>query len=142
MRRSTTDIAWFWNSVLLDLDIQFTNRTRDCRSDERQTVAKWCVDGEMNIVTNCSINTPTRPTDKQPAINPKRRRTSVRLLTKIAHQSRSHGDFSSHLASASDAIGVFMPMVPEIVVAMLAIIKIGGIFSALLRSAQRQLCRD
>jgi len=27
-----------------------------------------------------------------------------------------------------DAIGVFMPMVPEIVVAMLAIIKIGGIF--------------
>src|SRR5439155_4793287 len=28
----------------------------------------------------------------------------------------------------SDAVGVFMPMVPEIVVAMLAIIKIGGIF--------------
>src|SRR5262249_57728303 len=27
-----------------------------------------------------------------------------------------------------DAIGVFMPMVPEIVVATLAIIKIGGIF--------------
>src|SRR5207302_3167483 len=27
-----------------------------------------------------------------------------------------------------DAIGVFMPMVPEIVIAMLAIIKIGGIF--------------
>ena len=27
-----------------------------------------------------------------------------------------------------DAIGVFMPMTPEIVVAMLAIIKIGGIF--------------
>src|SRR5437660_3723409 len=27
-----------------------------------------------------------------------------------------------------DAIGVFMPMAPEIVVAMLAIIKIGGIF--------------
>src|SRR5439155_289515 len=28
----------------------------------------------------------------------------------------------------SDAVGVFMPMTPEIVVAMLAIIKIGGIF--------------
>src|SRR5947199_9913956 len=27
-----------------------------------------------------------------------------------------------------DAVGLFMPMVPEIVVAMLAIIKIGGIF--------------
>ena len=23
MRRSTTDIAWFWDTVLLDLDIQF-----------------------------------------------------------------------------------------------------------------------
>src|SRR5437773_8596771 len=27
-----------------------------------------------------------------------------------------------------DAIGIFMPMVPEIVIAMLAIIKIGGVF--------------
>ena len=68
MRRSTTDIAWFWNSVLWDLDIQFYkpySRVVDLR--DGKAWAKWCVDGEMNIVHNMLDKYAGTPTDRKPA---------------------------------------------------------------------------
>jgi len=69
MRRSTTDIAWFWDSVLRDLDIQFYkpySRVVDLR--DGKPWAKWCVDGEMNIVHNMLDKYAGTATDRKPAI--------------------------------------------------------------------------
>jgi acetyl-CoA synthetase len=132
MRRSTTDIAWFWDSVLHDLDIQFYkpySRVVDLSSGKPW--AKWCVDGEMNIVHNMLDKYAGTPTDSKPAIKSETEDGAARQLTykelreqvdRMANSLRGLG------LGKGDAIGVFMPMVPEIVVAMLAIIKIGGTF--------------
>src|SRR5437660_9030391 len=132
MRKSTTDIAWFWDSVLRDLDIQFYKPySRVVDLSEGKPWAKWCVDGEMNIVHNLLDKYAGTPTDKKPAIKSEIEDGTSRSLTykelrdevdRMASSLRSLG------LDKGDAIGVFMPMVPEIVVAMLAIIKIGGIF--------------
>src|SRR5437868_9497807 len=132
MRRSTTDIAWFWDTVLRDLDIQFYkpySRVVDLSSGKPW--AKWCVDGEMNIVHNLLDKYADTPTDGKPAIKSEIEDGRARTLTykdlrdevdRMASSLRSLG------LDKGDAIGVFMTMIPEIVVAMLAIIKIGSIF--------------
>ena len=144
---STTDIAWFWDSVLRDLDIQFYKPySRIVDLSEGKPWAKWCVDGEMNIVHNMLDKYAGTPIDRRPAIKSEIEDGTSRSLTY-----RELRDRVDHMANSlrslglgkGDAIGVFMPMVPEIVVAMLAIIKIGGIFLRFSPdSAQRQLCRD
>jgi acetyl-CoA synthetase len=132
MRKSTTDIAWFWGTVLRDLDIQFYkpySRVVDLR--EGKPWARWCVDGEMNVIHNMLDKYTGTPTDEKIAIKSETEDGTTRTLSykelreevnKMAGALRTLG------LGKGDAIGVFMPMVPEIVIAMLAIIKIGGIF--------------
>jgi acetyl-CoA synthetase len=132
MRRSTTDIAWFWDAVLHDLDIQFSQPySRVVDLTEGKPWARWCVGGEMNIVHNMLDKYDGTEADKRSAIKSETEDGTTRTLTykelreqtdKMAAALRSLG------LGKGDAIGVFMPMVPEIVIATLAIIKIGGIF--------------
>ena len=132
MRRSTTDIAWFWDTVLRDLDIQFYKPySRVVDLSEGKPWARWCVDGEMNVIHNMLDKYTGTPTDEKIAIKSETEDGTARTLSykelregvnKMAGTLRSLG------LGKGDAIGVFMPMVPEIVIAMLAIIKIGGIF--------------
>src|SRR5438477_8126673 len=132
MRRSTTDVAWFWDTVLRELSIDFYRPySRVVDLSEGKPWAKWCVDGEMNIVHNMLDKYAGTPTDRKVAIKSEIEDGNSRSLTyrelrdevdRMANSLRTLG------LGKGDAIGVFMPMVPEIVVAMLAIIKIGGIF--------------
>ena len=132
MRKSTTDIAWFWDTVLGDLDVQFYKPySRVVDLSEGKPWAHWCVGGEMNIVHNLLDKYADTPTDTRPAIKSEIEDGTTRELTykelrdqvdRMANSLRTLG------LGKGDAIGVFMPMIPEIVVAMLAIIKIGGIF--------------
>src|SRR5213079_2376056 len=132
MQRSTTDIAWFWDAVLRDLDIQFYKPYSSVLDlSEGKPWARWCVDGEMNVIHNMLDKYTGTPTDEKIAIKSETEDGTTRTLTykelreevnKMAGALRSLG------LGKGDAIGVFMPMVPEIVIAMLAIIKIGGIF--------------
>ncbi len=132
MQRSTTDIAWFWDAVLRDLDIQFYKPySRVVDLSEGKPWARWCVDGEMNVIHNMLDKYTGTPTDEKIAIKSETEDGTTRTLTykelreevnKMAGALRSLG------LGKGDAIGVFMPMVPEIVIAMLAIIKIGGVF--------------
>ena len=69
MRVSTNDIAWFWDTVLHTLDIQFYEPYSQVvdLSDGIQ-FPKWCVDGKMNIVHNCLDKYMGTPKENQLAI--------------------------------------------------------------------------
>jgi len=132
MQRSTTDIAWFWDAVLKELDIRFDKPySRIVDLSRGMARPEWCVGGEMNIVANCLDKYKGTPVDQRVALRWEGEEGAVRVMTyaelrhavnKAANALRSLG------LGKGDAMGVFMPMTPEIVVAMLAIIKIGGIF--------------
>jgi acetyl-CoA synthetase len=132
MQKSTTDVAWFWDTLLRDLDIQFYKPySRVVDLSQGKPWARWCVDGEMNIVHNLLDKYAGTEVDNRLAIKSEIEDGTTRTLTykelreqvnQMAAALRSLG------LGKGDAIGVFMPMVAEIVIAMLAIIKIGGIF--------------
>ncbi|PYK75223.1 MAG: AMP-dependent synthetase, partial [Verrucomicrobia bacterium] len=69
MRRSTRDVAWFWDTVLRDLDIQFYKPySRVVDLSDGKAWAKWCVAAEMNIVHNLLDKYADTPIDKKLAI--------------------------------------------------------------------------
>jgi acetyl-CoA synthetase len=130
--RSTKDIAWFWEAVIQDLDIRFHRPWSSVLDSSRGPARpEWCVGGGMNIVHNCLDKYAGTPVDAKPAVVWEDEEGETRRLTYAdlrAEVNRMAGALRSLGLGKGDAIGVFMPMTPEIVVAMLAIIKIGGLF--------------
>jgi len=131
MERSTTDIVWFWEAVFRDLGIEFYEPYSQVVDLSRGIQwPTWCVGGKLNVVHNCLDKWMGSATQNRVAIRWEDEGGSVRLLTyrdlfqevnRVASALR-HAGFGK-----GDAIGLYMPMVPEIVTAFLAIAKIGGV---------------
>lgn len=131
MRRSTTDVAWFTDAVLKFLDIQFYSPyTQVVDVSAGIQFPRWCVGGRMNIVHNMLDKRMGTPDSGMPAVMFEAEDGMTRTMTygelnrkvnKCANALRALG------LGKGDVIGLFMPMTTEIVVAFLAIAKIGGV---------------
>jgi acetyl-CoA synthetase len=131
LRASTADVAWFTDAVLHFLDIRFYQPYSKVIDLSRGIAwPRWCVGGKLNIVYNCL--------DKYIGTEAEHRVALIsetedgRICTKTYGEVwRQVNQAANALASLGlgkgDAIGLYMPMTCEIVVAMLAIAKIGGI---------------
>ncbi|HEY2589656.1 MAG TPA: AMP-binding protein [Tepidisphaeraceae bacterium] len=132
MSRSTSDIAWFWDAVLKELGIRFAHpysRVVDLTGGIERP--RWCIDGQMNIIDNLLDRYAGTATDRRVAIRFEEEAGTGRTLTYAELReavNRAANGLRSLGLKRGDVIGVCMPMVPETVVAMLAILKIGGIF--------------
>ena len=131
MRRATEDIAWFWDAALEDLDIVFY-RPYDTVVDlsEGSPFPTWCVGGEMNIIHNCLDKWQVTHAKDFTALRYESEEGAVRTFTyealnrevcRCANALRWLG------LGKGDAVGLYMPMTPELCIAFLAIIKIGGV---------------
>jgi acetyl-CoA synthetase len=131
MARSTSDIAWFWEAVFEDLGIEFYEPYSQVVDLSRGIQwPKWCVGAKLNAVHNCLDKWMGTPTQNRVAIRWEGEEGTVRLLS-YRDLYREVNRVASALRSAGlgkgDAVGLYMPMVPEIAIALLAIAKIGGI---------------
>src|SRR5690348_2638139 len=69
MRRSTSDIEWFWRAVLDDLSLRFRTPYSQLIDLSRGIARpRWCVGGEMNIVDNLLDRYAGTPTDQKIAL--------------------------------------------------------------------------
>jgi acetyl-CoA synthetase len=131
LSRSTSDVAWFTDAVLKYLDIRFyAPYSKVVDLSQGIEFPKWCVDGKMNIVHNCVDKYQGSGDRDRAAVLWEGEESLTKSLTyeelfkevnRCANALRSLG------LGKGDAIGLFMPMTPEIVIALLAIAKIGGI---------------
>ena len=131
MRRSTKEVDWFTDAILKYLDIQFYKPySRVMDLSEGIQFAKWCLDGRMNIVHNCLDKVQVSVTAVRPALIWEGEEGKAQTLTykelyidvnRCANALRLLG------IGKGDAVGLFMPLTPEIVIAMLAVIKVGGV---------------
>ena len=131
MRRSTEDVAWFTDAVLNFLDIEFTEPYSQVVDLSRGIAwPRWVVDGKMNIVHNLLDKYIGTDTEDRPAVIWEGEEGETRTLT-YGELYRKVNQAANALRSLDlgkgDAIGLYMPMTPEIVIALLAIAKIGGI---------------
>jgi acetyl-CoA synthetase len=131
LHRSTQDVPWFTEAVLKFLDIRFQQPYTQVLDLSRGVAwPRWCVDGKLNIVYNCLDKYIGTPVEDQIALIWEGEAGQIEKLTygqlyrrvnQAANALRSLG------LGKGDAIGLYMPMTPEIVVAFLAIARIGGI---------------
>ncbi|MBN8656975.1 MAG: AMP-binding protein [Anaerolineae bacterium] len=131
MQRSTQNVEWFTDAVLKFLDIQFYepySKAVDLKNGIQ--FPNWCVNGKMNIVHNCVDKYQLSVTSDQLAVAFEGEEGTTRSLTyRELHKevNKAANALKSLGLGKGDVIGIFMPMTPEIVIALLAIAKIGGI---------------
>ncbi|MCE9645081.1 MAG: AMP-binding protein [Chloroflexi bacterium] len=131
MKRSTQDVTWFTDAVLKFLDIQFQEPYSDAvdLSDGIQ-FPRWCVNGKMNIVHNCVDKHQSTAARDRAAVTWAGEEGQTKSLTYAdlyEQVNRCANGLRSLGLGKGDAVGIFMPMTPEIVIALLAIARIGGI---------------
>ncbi len=129
--RAASDVAWFWEAVLDDLDIEFYD-PYDQIVDLSGGIERpaWCVNGSMNIVHNLLDKWQGTPAEDRTALRWEGEDGATRTLTygelhrRVCRCANALRDLG---LGRGDRIGLFMPMTPEIVIAFLAIAKIGGV---------------
>jgi acetyl-CoA synthetase len=135
IRRSTADIAWFWDAVVRDLDLEFFTPYDQVVDRSRGAAwATWFTGGTLNLAHNCVDRWAERTPDalavvwegdEGPDAGAVRRVTFAELremADRLAHGLRSLG------VGPGDAVGIFLPMAPETVAATLACAKIGAVY--------------
>jgi acetyl-CoA synthetase len=128
VRRSIDEPEWFWDSIVRWLDIRFDQPYEDVLDTSSGIPwAKWFVGGRLNIAATCI----DARADDELALVWEGEEGAVRELS--GSQLRALTDqIAAGLAArgvrAGDAVGLFMPMVPETVAALFAIAKLGAVF--------------
>jgi len=144
MRRSTEDVPWFTEAVLDFLDIQFHEPYSQVVDLSRGIAwPRWCVDGRMNIVHNLIDKRIGTPAELHAALTWEGEEGATRSF--------SYGELNAEVCRCAnalralglgegDAVGIFMPMIPEIVIGLLAIAKIGGVILPLFSGYGVEAC--
>jgi len=128
---STQNVAWFWDMMLRELDVQFYEPYSQSVDLSNVQFPQWCVGGKMNIVHNCLDKYIGTDKENQIAVKWEGEEGVTRALTykQLQRQTTQMANGLRALGlKKGDAIGVYMPMTPEIVIAVLAIAKIGAVF--------------
>ncbi len=131
IKRSQEDIEWFWEEALKDMGIEWF-RPYEKVLDLTKGIewASWFVNGKINIVHNCLDRHMKTKVKNRRALIWEGENGDVKELTyaelyaqvnKVANALRDAG------IRKGNTVGLYMPMVPEVVVAMLASLKIGAI---------------
>ncbi|MGH2405079.1 MAG: acetate--CoA ligase [bacterium] len=131
-RRSVEDPAWFWGAVAADLGMEWMRPYRQVLDTSRGIAwARWFAGGQTNLVLSCLDRHVRAGRGDLPAIVWEGEDGAVRTLT-YEELSEEVGRLAGALrglgVGRGDVAGVFMPMMPETVIATLALSKIGAIY--------------
>lgn len=139
LARATADPAWFWGAVAEDLDLRwFRPYTSVMDTSDGVPWTRWYVDGQFNYVANAldkhlglmgEGSVPAQP--DAVALIWEGEEGDVRRLTyaELAQLTNQAANAIKALGIApGDRVGIYLPMIPETVAAVLACGKIGAIF--------------
>src|SRR3954452_11612506 len=148
---SIEDPARFWDAVVQDLGLHFQVPYRVVLdTSDGPAFARWFVGGELNLAHACAARWAADPGHRdREAILWEGEDGATRTLTyaELWHEtSRLAEGLSSLGIGRGDAVGILLPMVPEVVVALYACAAIGAlaipIFSGFSASAVASRLQD
>lgn len=129
--RSTEDVAWFWDAALADLGVVWDEPyTAVLDESDGFPWARWFVGGRLNIVRNCLDRHAHGPRAGSSAVEWITEAGDRRTIT-FAELDRDVCRTANAMQAAGlqrgDTIGIYMPMVPELVTVFYAALKLGVI---------------
>ena len=128
---SKADPARFWDTAIRYLGLRFPvpyERIRD--TSEGLAWTKWCSGGRTNAVINCIERHRGTPAEDRPAIRWEGERGDVREWSYREFDReicRLAGGLRSLGLGPGDAVGLYMPMIPEVTAAFFAVQHIGAV---------------
>ncbi len=133
LRRSVEDVAWFWDAVVRDLGIDWYQPYEKVVDLSRGVPwATWFRGARMNVANDCVDKHAVGDRRDQPAVIWEGEEGATRTLT-YADLQREVNRFAHALAGLGvgkgDRVGLFLPMIPETVVAIMAVAKLGAVFT-------------
>ena len=132
VERSQDDIEWYWNAAIDDLGIDFFKPYERVLDDSRGPQwPKWFIGGSINLTYNCIDRHALSERAGSRALIWEGEDGDTRSFTYKELASEVNRVANGLLAAGigkGDAVGVYMPMVLEAVVALYAIAKIGAIY--------------
>lgn len=131
--RSIDEPEWFWDAVVRFLGIRFSHPyERVLDTSDGIPWAKWFVGGRCNLAVTCLDRHADDPgTRDATAIVWEGEEGEVRTLTwgeLRGLTDRMASGLAARGVQLGDAVGLFLPMVPETVAALLAVAKLGAVF--------------
>jgi acetyl-CoA synthetase len=132
-RRSVEELAWYWDAVCHDLEWLWSTPYQQV-VDTSQGIQwpRWFVGGQTNLTTNCVDKHLLSARRDAVAIISEAEDGTVRTLT-YAELAQEVGRLANALrrlgVNANDTVGVFLPMCQEAAIAVLAISRIGAIYT-------------
>lgn len=134
LNASIDDIAWFWKEAEKALGIEwFHPYTETVNLSQGIPWPKWYVGGKLNVVHNAvhkwaeKENTKDAPALKWEGEDGEVRAYTYQELKKAIAQAAS--GLRQLGLQKGDVVTLYMPMIPETVIAMMAISQLGAIFS-------------
>lgn len=131
MRRSVEDLEWFWGAVVRDLGISWYRPYERVLDTTRGVAwARWFVGGQLNVANDCLDKHLATQRRSAVALIWEGEPGEVRRLTyaelhslsnRMAHGLRRLG------IGRGDRVGVYLPMLPETAIVLLALAKVGAV---------------
>jgi acetyl-CoA synthetase len=131
VRRADADPGWFHEAFLRHIDFRFYRTYTQLLDDSRGAAwARWCVGGTTNVILNALDRWRGTPTYARRALHwvgedgqslEFTYRDLDHAVCRFAHGLRRLG------VQRGDVVAIYLPNVPEAVIAMLAVPKIGAI---------------
>jgi acetyl-CoA synthetase len=133
LARSITEPEWFWDAVVEFLGLRFETRYEHVLDvSDGPEWAKWFTGGTLNLAVSCVDRWADDPSAaSRAAVVWEGEEGTTRTLTYSelrALTDRIANGLAARGVGPGDAVGLFLPMVPETVAALFAVAKLGAIF--------------
>jgi acetyl-CoA synthetase len=131
VRIGAEDVDRFWKAAVEDIGIEWYEPYTAVRDSSRGIEwTTWFTGGRINLVHNC-VDKNVRDRPDQVALISEYEDGAVRQLTyaeldrEVCRLAAAMGQLG---VGRGDAVGLFLPMIPEVVISLLAVAKLGAIF--------------
>lgn len=132
-RRSVEDLAWFWGAALEEMGIQWDRPYERVYDDGRGIEwTEWFCGAEGNLVHNALDKYRKTAAASRVALRWEGEDGSTRTLTYAeldAEVCRAARALRRLGVGRGDRVAIYLPMVPEVAVAVLACAKVGAVFT-------------
>jgi len=132
-RRSVADPEWYWDAVARDLGVRWTTPyTRVLDASRGVAWPVWFPGGRLNFTDNCVDRHLDAGRGARPAVVWEGDDGRSRTLTyaELAGEvNRLANGLKALGVGEGDRVGVFLPMSPEAVIATLAVVKLGAVYT-------------